>query len=388
MNLGQITLKPGKEKPLLQRHHWIFSGAVASISDLEDGALFSVVSSKGDHLGVAYANRRSSILARMISFDREDPYQSIEGHLQSAIKLRQSLIPTNTTAYRLVNGEGDHLPGLIVDRYGDYLVVQISTLGMERLKPFIIDKLVSLLNPKGILEKSELPSRKEEGLPSITALLHGNVPEVIEILENGLKFLVEPYKGQKTGFFLDQRGMRKLVEEMSKGKRVLNAFSYTGGFSVYAASGKALSVDSVDISKDAIDLARKNMSLNGFSNENTHFHVEDVFEFLRKPLPYDLVILDPPAFAKRAKDVVNGCRGYKEINRLAMLKMPPQSILITCSCSYHVNEELFQKVIFQAALEAKREVRLIGRHRQAVDHPVNVYHPEGDYLKSLILAIE
>jgi 23S rRNA (cytosine1962-C5)-methyltransferase len=388
LSLGTITLKPGKEKPLLQKHHWIFSGAVASIKGAENGALFQVVSAKGDPLGVAYANKKSSILARMISFETGDPLQAIDSHLHSAISLRKHLIPSNTTAYRVVNGEGDLLPGLIVDKYGDYLIIQISTLGMERLKPLILDKLQGLLKPKGILEKSELPSRKEEGLQPVTTILSGTIPEQIEILENGLKFLVEPQKGQKTGFFLDQREMRSHVREIAKGKRVLNCFSYTGGFSVYAAAGGAASVDSADISKDATELAKRNMAINGFNLPDAQFHAEDVFEFLRAPLPYDLVILDPPAFAKRAKDVVNGCRGYKEINRLAMQKMPKDSILITCSCSYHVDEELFQKVVFQAALEAGRNAKLIGRHRQAADHPVNLYHPEGDYLKSLILWLE
>lgn len=388
MSLGTITLKPGKEKPLLQKHHWVFSGAVASISKEGDGSLFRVNSSKGDTLGIAYANRKSSILARMISFSDGDPFLSIEQNIHQAVALRKNLISTDTTAYRLINGEGDLLPGLIVDRYSDYLVIQISTLGMEKIKPFIIEKLTSLLAPKGILEKSELPSRKEEGLPPVTTLLFGKVPDQIEVLENGLKFLIEPQKGQKTGFFLDQREMRKLVGSLSKGKNVLNCFSYTGGFSVYAAAGGAKSVNSVDISKEATELAKQNMAINGFTVPEGNFIAEDVFEYLRKPLPFELVILDPPAFAKRAKDVVNGCRGYKEINRLAMQKMPPQSILITCSCSYHVDEELFQKVAFQAALEAGRKVKLIGRHRQAVDHPVNLYHPEGDYLKSLILWLE
>lgn len=388
MTLGTITLKPGKEKPLLQKHHWVFSGAVASISKEIDGSLFKVNSAKGDTLGIAYANRKSSILARMISFSEGDPFVSIEENLSSAFSLRKNLIATDTTAYRLVNGEGDLLPGLIVDKYGDYLVIQISTLGMEKIKPFILEKLIALLAPKGILEKSELPSRKEEGLPPVTSLLYGTVPDQIEIKENGLKFIVEPKKGQKTGFFLDQREMRKLVGSLSKGKNVLNCFSYTGGFSVYAAACGAKSVHSVDISKDATELAKQNMAINHFTVPESNFIAADVFEYLRQPLPFDLVILDPPAFAKRAKDVVNGCRGYKEINRQAMQKMPPQSILITCSCSYHVDEELFQKVAFQAALEAGRKVKLIGRHRQAIDHPVNLYHPEGDYLKSLILWLE
>lgn len=324
----------------------------------------------------------------MISFGETEPHEAIRESIRKAWILRKAYLPSHTSGYRLINGEGDGLPGLIVDRYGDILVLQISTLGMEQLKPLVLDELTRLLSPKGIYEKSLLPSRKEESLNPFSGLLAGAVPDQVPFTEHGLKFIADPIHGQKTGFFLDQREMRQWVRELSKGKRVLNAFSYTGGFSVYAAAGGAVQVDSVDISTEAIALAKQNMQLNGSLTDAHHFYVEDAFEFLRKPLNYDLVILDPPAFAKRAKDVVQACRGYKEINRQALEKMPSQSLLLTCSCSYHVDEALFQKVLFQAAIEAKRTVRIIGKHRQAIDHPVNLFHPEGNYLKSFLLAIE
>lgn len=383
-----LRLKTGKEKPLLNRHHWIFSGAVDSLPDVPDGSLVQVVSRQGALLGSAYINRRSSILGRMVAFGEAEPEQAIISAIEKAIALRDSFLPQRTTAYRIINGEGDALPGLIVDRYGDYLVVQISTLGMEKLKAFVVEQLDRLFTPKGIYEKSLLPSRKEEGLQPFSQVLKGEIPEKIAVLEHGLKFLVDPVKGQKTGFFLDQREMRQWVKELAEGKRVLNVFSYTGGFSVYAAAGKAAQVDSVDISAEAVHLAEEQMRVNGLDSSNHRFYAEDAFEFLRKDLPYDLVILDPPAFAKRAKDVMQACRGYKEINRLAMQKMPPKSLLFTCSCSYHVDEALFQKVLFQAASEAQRQVRIIGKHRQAIDHPVNLFHPEGNYLKSFLLALE
>lgn len=383
-----LRLKTGKEKPLRNRHHWIFSGAIESLPNVPNGSMIQVVSHAGECMGSAYINRQSSILGRMIAFGNVNPETAIQENIGKALSLRQSFMPTHTTGYRLINGEGDALPGLIVDRYGDILVLQISTLGMEKLKPLILDALTRALSPKGIYEKSLLPSRKEEGLAPFSGLLAGTVPERVEFTEYGLKFIADPIHGQKTGFFLDQREMREWVRELSKGKRVLNAFSYTGGFSVFAAAGGAAQVDSVDISTEAIDLAKQNMQLNGYLNDAHQFYIEDAFEFLRKPLNYDLVILDPPAFAKRAKDVVQACRGYKEINRQAMEKMPAQSLLLTCSCSYHVDEALFQKVLFQAAIEAKRSVRIIGRHRQAMDHPVNLFHPEGNYLKSFLLAIE
>ncbi|MDP1879682.1 MAG: class I SAM-dependent methyltransferase, partial [Parachlamydiaceae bacterium] len=194
----------------------------------------------------------------------------------------------------------------------------------------------------------------------------------------------------KTGFFLDHREMRQWIGELSKGKKVLNAFSYTGGFSVYALAGGAESVDSIDCSQEAINACKEHVALNGFQVDQQRFICRDVFDFLREEssLPYNLVILDPPAFAKKQKDLIAACRGYKDINRLTIQKMPPQSLLLTCSCSYHVNEELFQKILFQAASEAKRQVRIVGRHRLAPDHPVNLYHPESNYLKSFLLYVE
>lgn len=385
-----VLLKPGKEKPLLNRHHWIFSGAIARLPEIENGELVQVRSHAGEILGTAYFNRHSSITGRMISFGEEDPYQFIETSLVRAIALRKSLICDSTTAYRLVNGEGDSIPGLIVDRYGDVLVVQISTLGMEKLKSLLLDLLQGLLKPKGIFEKSNLPSRKEEGLPSFSKLLMGEMTLPLRVLEEGLLFEVNPQEGQKTGFFLDQRKMRAYIRSLADKKRVLNCFCYTGGFSVYALAGGASLVDSVDISSEAIQGAKKNCLLNGFhEGSQLRFFDQDVFEFLRsRELNYDLVILDPPAFAKRAKDVIAACRGYKEINREALAKMPSGSILMTSSCSHHVDEKLFQQVIFQAAVDAGRSVKIIGSHQQAEDHPVNLFHPEGAYLKTLILYVE
>lgn len=391
MNDRRVILKPGKEKPIHNRHHWIFSGAVAKLPEFSDGECLQVYSSTGQNLGWAYFNRKAAIVGRMLSFDETSPEDAIIHHLEAAVALRQALFnPMQTNAYRLVNGEGDLLPGLIIDVYNDVMVVQISTLGMGHFRPMIVDWLTKKFSPRSIYEKSLLPSRKEEGLHDEQGSLLGEVPaREIEILENGLKFYVSVLHGQKTGFFLDHREMRSFVGSLSKGKRVLNCFAYTGGFSVSAAAGGAICVDSVDISEAAMQMAKRNMDLNGFTSSSNHFHAADVFEFLRNDaLQYDLVILDPPAFAKRQKDVVSACRGYKDINRLAMEKMPRKSILVTSSCSYHVDRDLFQTVVFQAAVEAKRTVRIIERHRMAADHPVNICHPEGDYLKSLVLWVD
>lgn len=390
MNEKKVILKKGKEKALINRHHWIFSGAVDHLPDFRNGEILPVFSSDQKLLGNAYFNRKGSIIGRMVSFGDQNPSQSIFQNMKEAIELRQHLFRDSlTNGYRLINGEGDFLPGLVVDKYDDVLVMQISTLGMENLKSILIENLVKLCSPKAIYEKSLLPSRKEEGLSDTQGFVYGKSDADMIIQENGLKFSVSIAEGQKTGFFLDHREMRKRIQTLSEGKRVLNCFAYTGGFSVYAAQGKAVQIDSVEISEKAIKKAEHNFEINQLSTVNARFYQEDVFDFLRKnQLNYDIVILDPPAFAKKQREVVSACRGYKDINRIAMQKMPAKSLLLTCSCSYYVDEPLFQKVIFQASVEAKRKVRIIDRHHLAFDHPINVCHPEGDYLKSFLLYIE
>jgi 23S rRNA (cytosine1962-C5)-methyltransferase len=388
----QVVLKFGKDKAIRNRHHWIFSGAVQQLPPISDGEILPVLSNHNEVLGHAYFNKRSGIVGRMVSFGDQDPLKFLEARLDQAIDLRKSLLDTTkTTGYRLVNGEGDGIPGLIVDLYGEVLVIQVGTCGIERLKPWIIDQLVKKVHPKIIYEKSSLPARREEGLKDDQeALLYGDCVDEVIFKENGYTFATSLAKSQKTGFFLDHREMRQWVSEISAGKHVLNAFSYSGGFSVYALAGGALTVDSVDISADAIAAAKQNVLLNGFKVDDSQFICGDVFQYLREHdlQKYQLVILDPPAFAKRQKDVVAACRGYKDINRLAMQKMPPKSILVTCSCSYHVDETLFRQVLFQAAGEAKRNVKIVGRHRMAADHPINIFHPESDYLKSFVLYID
>ncbi len=386
--MNRIILKKGKDKAIRNRHHWIFSGAVVELPDFKDGEIAEVISDSSELLGSGYFNSKAKILGRMLSFDQQPALEAVQKNLDAAINWRNTLFSnSNTTAYRLINAEGDCLPGLIVDRYANTLVMQISTLGMEQLKPFVVDYLVKKLNVESIYEKSNLPSRKEEGLQPQVGLLYGKDFDEVEIFENGNKFIVSVKDGQKTGFFLDHRQMRQKIKNLSQGLKVLNCFSYTGGFSIYAGKGGASQVDSVDISEKATEMGKRNATLNGL--ENTNFITDDVFQFIRKnDLNYDLIILDPPAFAKKQRDIIQACRGYKDINRIAMSKMPPNSLLLTCSCSYHVDESLFQKVIFQAAIEAKRNVKIIGRHEMAPDHPINIFHPESDYLKSLLLYVE
>lgn len=398
--MKKLILKPGREKAIKNFHHWIFSGAVKQVDNYEDGEILEVYSSNNELLGNAYCNHKTSITGRMLSFGKIEPMEALKNNIDSAIEMRERFFKgSDTNCYRLINSEGDNIPGLVVDKYNNVLVIQIATAGIDKLKQFIVDYLVEVLKPKAIYEKSDLPSRREEGLQMSEGLLYGKEVGKVEVLENGIKFEVDLKNSQKTGFFLDQREMRVLVGNLAKGKNVLNCFSYTGGFSLYAEQNGAKQVDSVDISEEAVEQSKVNFKLNGIlpppptpssgRRGNYHFFAEDVFKFLReKELDYDLIILDPPAFAKKKSDIMQACRGYKDINRLALSKMPKNSILITSSCSYHVDEKLFQTVVFQAAVEAKRKVRIIGRHHLAPDHPINIYHPEGEYLKSLVLWVE
>jgi len=389
MSERAVILKKGRDKAVRNRHHWVFSGAVAFLPEFEPGEILPVRSAGGELLGHAYFNPRSSIIGRMLSFGDGPPLEAVEKNIDSALALRRGLLDEATNACRLINGEGDSLPGLVVDKYADILVLQVATLGMEKLKPKIVAWLAEKAQPRSIYEQSRLPTRREEGLPDFEGWLIGAPVEEVEIRENGLRFIVEPTGSQKTGFFLDLRMMRELVSSLAKGRRLLNCFSYTGAFSVAALAGGAASVDAVDSSPAAMDLARRNFALNGLPLEGSSFIVDDVFGFLRRAgSAYDLIILDPPAFAKKKTDVVRACRGYKDINRLALQKTAPGGLLLTFSCSHFVEAGLFQQVVWEAAVEASRRVRILQRHRLACDHPINIFHPESEYLKSLLLYVE
>lgn len=384
-----VVLKPGREKSILSRHHWIFSGAIQSYPEnFINGAIYPVYSAAGQLLGHGYFNQKCSLSGRLLSFGREDPLLALRRNLEQAVQLRQ-LFYRQAEAVRLVNGESDHLPGLVVDRYGPGLVIQVSTLGMENLKNQILDLLKETLKPSYIYEKSLIPSRKEEGLSEFEGLLFGELEEPLTVEESGLKFNIYLTESQKTGFFLDQREMRQLVRSLAGGLKVLDGFCYTGGFAVAALKGGAGHVDLVDYSKRALETAKANLRLNGFSDDSFNLINRDMFEFLaeRQQLDYGLVILDPPAFARKKADEKQAIKAYRELNRLAMSRMEPGSFLLTFSCSYYVDSQTFQKTIFQAALEAGREARIIQRHRQALDHPVSIFHPESDYLKGLLLYI-
>ena len=388
--MNAVVLKPGRDKAVRNRHHWIFSGAVRDLPNFEDGAVLPVRSAGGELLGHAYLNRKSAIIGRMIAFGTEPPDTAVRSSLERALALRKAFFdPAATNALRLVNAEGDGLPGLIADLYDDVLVLQIATLGMEKLKPLVLEVLQGTVRPRAILEKSDLPARREEGLEPFEAVLLGEPVDRVRILEAGVPYWVGLAGGQKTGFYLDQRESRRLVRETASGRRVLNTFSYTGSFSVSALLGGAIRADSVDSSEEALALAQENFELNGLASDAGLFFTADVFEFLREPaLDHDYIILDPPAFAKKRTDVTAACRGYKDINRLAFQRIRTPGLVLTFSCSHFVDETLFQQVVFQAAHEAGRRVRIIQKHRQAFDHPVNVYHPETAYLKGFLLYVD
>jgi len=381
--MSRVVLKPGKEKSLVQRHPWIFSGAIASRPVHSPGEILKVYSSDGKLLGSGYFHPENSIAGRMLTFTDENPLEVIRHKLKAALDLRNHFIPAE--ARRLINAEGDDLPGLIIDQYSDVLVLQIHTAGMEKLKTFLVNELVQLLKPRAIYQKCTAAARRQEGLEDAKGLLYGVETPEVTIQEHGITYIVSILEGQKTGFFLDQREMRKKILELSQDKKVLNCFAYTGGFSLAALKGGAQLVHSVEISEEACKLAHRN----NFDPARHEIFQADAFEFLRNnPLDYDTVILDPPAFAKKRSDVTMAAKGYREINRLAIQKMPRSSLLLTCSCSSYIDPSLFQQLIFQSAFDAQRSVRILGRHIQAPDHPVSIYHPEGVYLKSLLLYID
>jgi 23S rRNA (cytosine1962-C5)-methyltransferase len=385
-----VVLKKGKEVIFENRHQWIFSGAVYSFpKEFTNGSIYPVYSSAQQLLGHAYFNKSQSLCGRILSFGDKDPQEEFFNKIEKALELRRSVIDLKqTNAYRLINGEGDGLPGLIVDQYHEYLVIQSGTLGMDMLMQKLTEYLVQKGIWKGIFEKSTGSSRKEEKLAEKIGVLFGEDQEEILIKENGLCFQVNWRKGQKTGFFLDQREMRHLIKNLSCDKKVLNCFSYSGGFSVYALAGHAKFVHSVDISEQAIAWVEKNCQLNGFDSSLYKNQAADAFNFLNQnPLDYDIIILDPPAFAKKKQDIPKASRGYREINTQVLRKMPSKSLLLTCSCSYYMEESLFQTILFQAAKAAKREVQILSKHLMGIDHPFNIYHPEINYLKSYLLYV-
>jgi 23S rRNA (cytosine1962-C5)-methyltransferase len=389
--LLRIILKKGREGPVLRGHPWIFSGAIEQI---EGGAAAAGVADVFDceshWIARGLLSPKSQIRVRILTWQKEE----IDGdffsrRISQALSIRESILPRLTDAYRIVNAEGDFLPGLIVDRYNEFLVCQFFTAGMDCFKPLIVDALSDLLAPKGIFEKSEGRVRDEEGIqPSVGVLAGEPPPELITIQENDFKFVIDVRRGQKTGFFLDQRDNRAMLSTLARDKKILNCFSYSGAFSVYALGGGARECLSLDSSRPALGLAERNLALNGFEIGGSELLKADAFTYLKEcDATFDIVVLDPPSLARKRGDVDGATGGYKFLNLHALRHLRSGGFLLTFSCSQHLSIDLFQKVVFGAAVDAGRKVTILKRLGQPIDHPVSLHHPEGEYLKGLVLRV-
>lgn len=394
--IDTIYLKPGREKSVKQRHPWIFSGAVARVQDSpEKGATVEVVAAGGELLGRAAYSPESNIRARMWTWEADErvDIEFFHSRLQRALDLRKNLaVESSANACRLVYAESDGLPGLIVDRYGQALVVQSLTAGSDYWLTTLVGLLVEHTGAQQVFERSDVEVRALEGLPQRVGPLYGPPPpEKIEIVENGLRFWVDLKSGQKTGFYLDQRCNRQRVRQLAAGRSVLNCFAYTGAFSVYALAGGAERVLSVDSSAEALALGEANLALNGLPAERAEWLAGDVFQVLRslrdQGRGFDAIILDPPKFAPTAAQAQRAARGYKDINLLAFKLLRPGGLLFTFSCSGGVSAELFQKIVAGAARDAQVDARIVERLFQGPDHPVALNFPEGSYLKGLVCEV-
>ena len=400
--MKQVYLKRGKEESLLRFHPWVFSGAIQQTDKgIDEGEVVRVVNSQGDFIAVGHY-QMGSIAVRVLSFADESIDESFWGkRLASALRVRQTVgladNPRNNT-YRLVHGEGDMLPGLVIDVYGQTAVMQAHSVGMHLCREAIARQLVEVMDGRvaHVYYKSEttLPGKmrndeigtSDDG--TLCYFIYGGCDDNTA-MENGLLFYVDWLRGQKTGFFVDQRDNRLLLERFAKGRRVLNMFCYTGGFSFYAMRGGAELVHSVDSSAKAIELTNRNVELNFPGDARHQAYCEDAFRYLEQAgSQYDLIILDPPAFAKHRGALHNALKGYTRLNQKAFQKIQPGGILFTFSCSQVVTKDHFRNAVFTAAAQAGRKVRILHQLHQPADHPINIYHPEGEYLKGLVLYVE
>ena len=390
------SLKPRKEEILQSGHLWLFSGALQQPPRwIEPGGLVDVKSSTGQFVARGYYNPQTDIAIRVLTreIDEAIDLDFFRRRVRSAAQLRQVFDPDNTNAYRLINAEGDGLPGLVVDRYAEILVVQVHTFGMERLRSLVVDALIEETGARGILMRNDGQARRREGLeveePLVVA---GGVPTQVAVRENGVLFVVDAWQGQKTGFFLDQRDKREALRKYTRAKRVLNCFSYTGGFSVYAAMASSETrVTSVDISAPAIEAAREHFVMNGVDPNRHVFHVADVFEFLeqaqRAGEQFDVVILDPPAFAKTQGTRPQALKAYRRLNTLGMQVLRPGGILLTCSCSGVIGMHDLLGAVSQSAQRLQRSVQVLETFTHGMDHPINLAMPETAYLKAIFCRL-
>lgn len=388
----RLTVKQKRTGPIAGFHPWVFSQALVKIPDgIQSGEPVRLFAEKGEFLALGYFNSYSQIAVRLWGYDSREEVDGefFTKRIRTAYDLRRKYIEGSATnAYRLINGENDLLPGLVVDKYADYLVVQFHTRGIEFWKEKIIAALENIVGPKGIYERSDVAVRKYDQLDEAQGLLCGVVPDLIAIKENGLQFLVDVKHGQKTGFFLDQRDKRKAFSRYTKDASVLNCFSYTGGFSVYALAGGAKIATSVDTSHSALDLAKENIKLNGFHTDRCQFICDDVKHYLKNCTErFDALVLDPPAFIKDRRKKKEGVAGYKSINEMALKIVADKGILVTCSCSNHLTLDEFRFLLSEAGGKARKILNILEIYTHGIDHTQLVPFTEGQYLKCFFLRV-
>jgi 23S rRNA (cytosine1962-C5)-methyltransferase len=392
----EIKLKKGKEKAVLQRHPWVFSGAIDQIKGKpENGDVVKVSSAKNDFLAYGYFNNQSRVAIRLLTWDEDQVINEAwyEQKIKQAIESRaQLLLAKHTNAYRLIFSEADFLPGLIVDQYADFLSVQILSSGIEKAKETIIKILVKLLKPKGIFDRSDATARTHEGITAENGLLWGEAPAAfIAVKENGITYHINIAEGQKSGFYCDQRDNRDILAGYTNGKTVLDCFSYSGGFTLNAFKNGAVAVTSVDSSALAIETLKQNIVLNKFDKKNHAAIQSDVNKQLRvfkdEERKFDVVVLDPPKYAPSRSALDRAARAYKDLNRLGLMLLESGGLLATFSCSGAVDIETFKQILAWAALDAGKEIQVIRQFSQPEDHPVRLSFPEGEYLKGLLVRV-
>lgn len=390
-NLPVVHVINGRQKKLLQGHPWVYGNEIERVEgDVQDGGLVAVQDFRGRYMGTGFYNSRSLITVRLLTHRQEEITDAlIASRVRAACDYRKFILRRpGTDACRLIYGEADRLPGVICDRFGDVIVLQVLALGMERYTQMIADALIECEKPECLILQNDDAIRRKEGMECFTKVLSGSLPERVIIHENGVKLAVDVLGGQKTGYFLDQKDNHLFLRQFCEGARVLDCFSYIGAFALNAAAAGAKEVTAVDISEAAVELIRQNAELNG---ARVHAVCANCFDYLRAQVKekqqYDVIVLDPPAFTKAHANMANACRGYKEIALSAMRLLPAGGVLATHSCSYHMPEDVFVNTVLSAAQDLHRQVRVITLRRQDIDHPVLAGYPESHYLKSLWLQM-